>query len=128
VWIVKLRKIFDTRIIVALLGCAALPLSLLFLDERTRLTVFEPNGSIDSGESLGIEIGDSRSDALDVLIASGMVLKRSQDGGICFHQKVKPGKVLDIFFVESWHGGMVCVVSSNERVEELIWAFQPVSL
>ena len=35
---------------------------------------------------------------------------------------------MDLFFVQSWHGGMVCIVSRNERVEELIWAFQPISL
>ena len=98
------------------------------LDDRTRLTIFQPNGFIQSGEVLGIVVGDPRSNARQKLQHEGMVFEETQNGGVCFFRTVNPGRQVDIFFVKSWHGGMLCVVSRRERVEELIWAFQPLDL
>ncbi len=117
-----------TRILILAAVCLAILAGWFFLDERTRLTVFKPNGFIVSGEALGVAIGDSRDSALQKLRNSGMAFQGTQNGGTCFFREVQPGRELDTFFVSSWHGGMVCIVSRNERVEELIWAFQPVSL
>lgn len=57
-----------------------------------------------------------------------MILKEATNGGTCFFRSVKPDRQLDVYFVQSWHGGMICIVSRDERVEDLVWAFQPVSL
>ncbi len=99
----------------------------LLTDARTRLTLFQPNGSIQSGSALGVAVGDTRLNAERELLRQGMALRETTNGGTCFYRAVKPDRQLDLFFVQSWHGGMVCVVSRNERVEELIWAFQPIS-
>lgn len=100
----------------------------LLVDVRTRHTLFRPNGFIQSGNELGVTVGDTRQSARAELLSQGMSFQESQNGGTCFFRKVRPDQQLDIFHVNSWHGGMVCVVSRNERVEEFIWAFQPVSL
>lgn len=118
-----------TRILVILVAvCLAILAAWVFSDDRTRLTLIRPNGFIDSGQALGVVIGDSRDSALQKLRDSGMTFQGTQNGGTCFFREVQPDRELDSFFVTSWHGGMVCIVSRNERVEELIWAFQPVSL
>lgn len=100
----------------------------LLVDERSRLTLFRPNGFIQSGRALGVAVGDTRSSARLKLRNQGLALQETRNGGMCFFRKVEPDRQLDIFFVKSWHGGMICVVSRHERVDELIWAFQPVSL
>lgn len=100
----------------------------LLTDARTRLTLFEPNGFIQSGSALGVAVGDTRSNAQRALLTQGMSIGETTKGGLCFYRAVKPDRQMDLFLVQSWHGGVVCVVSRNERVEELIWAFQPVSL
>ncbi len=112
-----------------LFGFAALIVAgWLLTDARTRLTLFRPNGFIQSGSVLGVAVGDTRSSAQLELRNQGMTLQKTPTDGTCFFRAVKPGRQLDVFFVRSWHGGMICTVSRNERVEELIWAFQPVSL
>lgn len=100
----------------------------LLTDARNRLTLFQPNGFIQSGSVLGVEVGDTRSSAQSKLRSHGMIFSETKNGGTCFFRPVKPDRQLDLFFVQSWHGGIVCIVSRNERVEELIWAFQPISL
>jgi len=100
----------------------------LLTDARTRLTLFQPNGFIQSGSALGVAVGDTRSSAQQKLVGQSMTLNETSMGGTCFFRAVKPDRQLDLFFVKSWHGGLVCVVSLNGRVEELIWAFQPISL
>lgn len=100
----------------------------LLTDARNRLTIFQPNGFIQSGSVLGVEVGDARSSAQSKLRSQGMTFSATKNGGTCFFRPVKPDRQLDIFFVQSWHGGVICIVSRNEHVEELIWAFQPVSL
>jgi len=100
----------------------------LLTDARNRLVLFRPNGFIQSGSVLGLEIGDTRSSAQSKLRSKGMTLQATSNGGTCFFRPVKPDRQLDVFFVQSWHGGVMCIVSRNEHVEELIWAFQPVSL
>ena len=111
------------------IGLAALILAgWLLTDARTRLTLFEPNGFVQSGSALGVAVGDTRSNAQRTLLRQGMAIGETTKGGTCFHRAVKPDRQLDLFLVQSWHGGVVCVVSRNERVEELIWAFQPLSL
>ena len=117
-----------TAFVILVAVCLAILAGWLLANERTRLTLLKPNGFIDSGQALGVAIGDSRNSALQKLRNSGMAFQRTQNGGTCFFREVQPGRELDTFFVTSWHGGMVCVVSRDERVEELIWAFQPVSL
>lgn len=117
------------RRLLLIFGFAALLVAgWLLIDVRTRLTLFQPNGFIQSGSALGVAVGDARSSARLKLLNQGMTPQESQNGGTCFFRKVEPDRQLDIFFVKSWHGGMVCIVSRNERVDELIWAFQPVSL
>lgn len=96
-------------------------------DARTRLTLFQPNGFIQSGSALGVTVGDARLSVERELFRQGMTLRETTSGGTCFYRAVKPDRQLDLFFVHSWHGGVVCVVSRNGRVEELIWAFQPIS-
>lgn len=111
-----------------LIGLAALiGAAWLLTDARTRLTLFKPNGFIQSGSALGVAVGDTRLNSQRKLLPQGMVLQESTNGGTCFYRAVKSDRQLDLFFVQSWHGGMVCIVSRNERVEELIWAFQPIS-
>lgn len=100
----------------------------LLTDSRTRLTMFQPNGFIQSGSALGLAVGDTRSNAQRKLLSQGMALGEATKGGTCFYRAVKPDRQLDLFVVRSWHGGVICVVSRNERVEEVIWAFQPISL
>lgn len=100
----------------------------LLSDARTRLTLFQPNGYIQSGSVLGVAVGDTRSSAQLELRSQGMTLQEMPNDETCFFRAVKPDRQLDVFFVQSWHGGTICIVSRNERVEELIWAFQPMSL
>lgn len=111
-----------------LFGLAALIAAWLLADVRNRLSLFQPNGFIQSGSLLGAKIGDTRSSALVKLRGKGLVLQGTTNGGTCFFRSVEPGRQLDVFHVKSWHGGTICVVSRDDRVEELIWAFQPVSL
>lgn len=107
---------------------AILIVAWLLVDDRTRLTLLRPNGFIQSGRVLGVAVGDTRSSARLKLQGQGMAFQETQSGGTCFFRKVEADRQLDIFFVKSWHGGMVCIVLRHERVDELIWAFQPVSL
>lgn len=117
------------RRILYIFGFFALILAVwLLIDVRTRLTLFQPNGYIQSGSALGVTVGEARLNARQKLLSEGMTLTGSQFGGTCFFRDVEPKRQLDIFFVNSWHGSMVCIVSQNERVDEVIWAFQPVSL
>lgn len=100
----------------------------LYVDEQTRLTLFHSNGFISSGTALGVTIGADQMATREQIRQKGMKFQRAQLGGTCFFQEVSKEYEVDVFFVESWHGGMVCLVSKDSQVRQLIWAFQPVSL
>lgn len=97
-------------------------------DSRTRLTIFQPNGFIRAGSLFAVAVGDTRSSSRSALQNQRMTLRGASNGGTCFFRAVAADRQLDVFFVQTWHGGTICTVSRNERVEEVIWAFQPVSL
>ncbi|MEY3232952.1 MAG: hypothetical protein RL230_223 [Pseudomonadota bacterium] len=91
------------------------------------MALFHPNGLISSGAKLGVSIGADRKTAREQIERKGMEFQRSQRGGICFFRQVSNEFEVDVFFVDTWHGGMVCLLSKNGHIRQLIWAFQPVS-
>lgn len=99
----------------------------MLCDARTRILLSKPEGYIDNGSVFGVAIGESRLSARQKLLSKGMKLTQSKYGGICFSRELAPDRILDIFLTQSWHGGMVCIISENERVDEVIWQFQPMA-
>jgi hypothetical protein len=117
-------RYFAASLAAAFLGAAIW----LWLDERSRLTLFQPHGYIDSGSVFGVEIGESRLEVRRELESAGFEYQRTELGQVCFFRPTPPESTVDVFFVTSWQGGMVCVVSTSDVVQEIIWAFQPSSL
>lgn len=100
----------------------------IFLDERTKLTIFQPNGFIKSGTVFGISIGEDPNSARKKLQRKKIIFYETNIGGTCAFRRLHADVRIDYYLVNSWHGGNVCIVSKQERIYEIIWAFQPVDL
>lgn len=96
----KLTEALMRKPSLLLIGLAALiGAAWLLTDARTRLTLYKPNGFIQSGSALGVAVGDTRLNSQRKLLQQGMALQESTNGGTCFYRAVKSDRQLDLFFV-----------------------------
>lgn len=108
----------------ALLIAAALTLFAIS-DPRNFVYLFNWSGHETAGERFGVKVGDATEVAKAKLgTLSGLYLTEDKAGGACANAKIDKSQRLTLYTDWSWRKGMVCLVSKDDQVVEIIWLYQ----
>jgi hypothetical protein len=100
-------------------GCVAF----VVIDDNPRHAIFHPEGALSLGKEFGVEKGMTRTAAVGELTARGWNLVTSEYGGDCHGRHYPPSEILDAYYLTGVTKGVICVASSDEKVNALTWKF-----
>jgi hypothetical protein len=110
--------------IIAFVAIVGILAAFAISDPRNR-GFFPPQGYVASGGKFGVRIGDELKPSITRMRSyKGVSIIKTQKGGTCIFREYGPDYDISVFNDESWRMGVVCLVSKNERVAEIVWSYQ----
>ncbi|MDC7810335.1 hypothetical protein [Sphingomonas koreensis] len=81
-------------------------------------------GSVESGKKFGITVGSPRAQAVEHLNRSGFVsVSSTTDFHGCFNQAAPADSKVEYLADNGWRKGVICLVSSRDKVKAIHWSF-----
>lgn len=97
----------------------------LLMSSLDRAAITFSSGDVRRGGALGVEIGASRSRAVGLLTAGGMVVRPQTHMIACEADDSADGMEYDLLVDPSWRWGTVCLGSDDDKISRISWRFYP---